>query len=365
MTIMMAPVISDRVIYDKKYWKNIHGVDLSHWTDNSLFKTKSILISYAYCRKEFFAIRDINNVKEFLDVSKDVLVIGDSGGFSAFTKGINIDPKDLAAWANNSVDVLASLDVPYTKGKEVIDISIVEQHAKRSRNLTEKQLKDLSDEVEFMPVLHGRNEREIQVWWDIAVKPFLEVSDGIFLAPDNIDYAVFQLEWVRRFTDVRKIHVLGFNYPSLYFVKLYEKFFDRITFDSSTHHKNSENATFMLPFTLKKLVMGQRHQGGRKRYIIESPPTWRLCDCNVCRFFEERFSITRLYMPDDFTSFHALSLHNCYVLQHFFDISNQLLFKSNLKYLHKNVKKRVNEAIMYIESKEFPPKTHSTLGDVV
>ena len=118
-----------------------------------------------------------------------------------------------------------------------------------------------------------------------------------------------------------------------------------------------------MPYTLQGIKFGQRIKHGKKT----SCPKIRICDCPVCRFFETHYSIERMYLPDDYMSYHALSLHNNYVLQQFFDLS-KVLFNILLRVVPEKVRAKVTEAIDWIESKEFPPKKFSvqhSLSEVV
>ncbi|MEM2080183.1 MAG: hypothetical protein QW104_05825 [Nitrososphaerota archaeon] len=317
MSIHISPVITDRTVYDKKYWKNIHGVDLAHWTDNSLFKLPFVTISYYYATVVANKHRSLRNVRDYLEVSKDITVLGDSGGFSLYTLGEDVDIKSLALWYNESVNIGVNPDVPFAKRRKPATIEKIKKCAEATAKRTSELIKYLEPHVELYLALHGRSVKEIELWYSIAVEPFMDRASGIASTSALNIYMPIHLLWIKENRIARKVHLLGISGSSSIFAYCLKDYFERITFDSQTHSAASKSAAFLVPYTSKYLYFGQRAKDGREKLPV---PSSKLCVCPVCEFWANHYDITRLYSPDDFNSFHCLALHNLWAMANMYRI---------------------------------------------
>jgi hypothetical protein len=323
--IIPTPALSGaEILFEARRWKKAIGdKDLAWWTKDSIIKHNGLLISFYHA---YYTNTMPGKMRfcENISVDKDVLVVGDSGGFQVFKLNATIDPSLVFEWQTINCNIALSLDCPYEKANKIdeyIPKEKIEKAIEKSRANIEVIAKKLEKRsVKFYPVLHGRNLDETKMWWDRVIKPFLNVSDGI--AVNNVgryyESYLHQLAFVAR-EGIRNVHVLMLFGIGALGVYAFKNYFDLITFDSQGFNFSAAMGTYVLPFTLKRVEVG------RKRVDKFELP----CLCPVCKLAEE-YKIDILN-PNTITDYELLKLHNLYVMLQIYKMADYDL--SSVDYL--------------------------------
>ncbi|MEM3426096.1 MAG: hypothetical protein QXW42_04355 [Thermofilum sp.] len=321
--------IHSRALNERKYWQNVGGKDLAFWTKNSLFKYRYIICSYPYYSGLMGVRRD--DLRKELDIDDDIVIFVDSGGFTFASVGQDVDVEAYAHWCNrNSIDFCINPDVPVSVTYQgVIDRFSGERSeqfvkkAMKTYDRTKLFLNKLDDNIKVFLALHGGGIKELELWWEYAIEPFLDRAYGIAFAPHPYRYLSLQLLWlIENFNTIRNIHMLGVSSSvgvlAYLIAKLFPGKFDMIGFDSATPHKASARARFIIPYTCEFIDFGLR---GKRSWSCDEIPKERICECPVCNYWVSRHPYELLLRPDDFESYQCLALHNQWALSKFYALA--------------------------------------------
>lgn len=337
--VIPVPALGDAYIFvGKKAWKSAYGKDLCWWTDNALFKHKALLISYYQAMGGFKGNIGLKspNFREEFEIPKDVLVVGDSGGYTIYTKGIQINPEAVIFWQVENSDIAIALDVPFkriTSKQKVPPEEVYTKVMKTAENI--KAVRRIVEDkgIKFFPVLHGTNKRELDVSWEIAVKPFLDIADGVCAAVIAMEPITIPLQ-VGYLLDkgIEKAHLLqafAFNALPTYVFKDKFKF---LAFDSRGFGDQSRFAKFISPVTLRSIEFGRKTE----------VPNYPLCECPACKLAYNNNLLKTMYNPKTPKQYLLLLLHNLYQWLQLFKVANY-----SLEPLEKLMPPKVKEAIEF------------------
>lgn len=339
--VEFTPTISGPFLRESPSLWESYSKKLNWWTRESVIYHPYVLLSYYYAKHNPYIEGVLG--REYFRIPSDTVVVGDSGGYTVYTKGISLNPVDVARWQSENVDVAIGLDIPYEKSTEHVPLSTVEKHAEKSyKNYVEQynELLKADRRVKFYPVLHGRNIREIRTWYGIAIKPLLKdldlKIDGIAMSfpPSRPEIAVLQTNFVlMEVPDLKYAHWFQGSSWNMLPAFAYKSDFELLTFDAQGFNESSKYATVYMTPLLDKLKLG------RKSDITPK------CFCPVCQYAVNNLGKTYDYLrnPKSALDYLLLQLHNLALTIWFYEIA-KVDVKVLLKYASNNVRQAYNMA---------------------
>lgn len=246
------------------------GYSLDWWTDSAIFRYPSLMVSAFYGMDNW-------NFRQFYNIPKnDFLLVADSGGYQVSTQKVTIEPTEVLSWMEANVDVGMTLDVPPPMSSKVVGISknfkLAAQHSKRNYEI---MYRNWDGKLELLKVIHGWTPEQLDYWHNLtkeydfsglafSAKPFTEERVAIVLAKAN-DFGA------------EKVHIfLGTGETTSPLIIYAKRFFDRLTFDSSSFSRSGAiYRQYWLPTRLSKSIdFGKQYKGKLKRLP---------CSCPVCQ----------------------------------------------------------------------------------
>lgn len=285
---------------------------LNWWGDKAPFNYPALLASAWYGMKDSFSYRDKYGIPR-----ENFLLIGDSGGFQALTQGIWMEPVEIIKWQEENCDVAIMFDIPPVDPNAIFkplgDDEFVKRAAKSLRNYEIMvDNRDLDSKLELLKVVHGHNKKRLSYWWD-QVKHV--ECDGLSFAPKPPDAITtakvlgFAME-----QEEKNVHILlGSGFETVCILAYASRFFDRLTFDSTSFSvKGARLRQYTLPHDLKMKI----HFGESQNHDMTRLP----CDCPVC----SRISMKDVVDARSSRQAGILSLHNLYVFLRYVDYVHAL-----------------------------------------
>jgi|GEM_PF-3991642 len=280
------------------------------WREECPIYIPYVLISYGNVYL-FPEIRE--NTREVAKISKDVKVMVDSGGFQIYSRGIKIDVESLTNWQLRMGDYIIGLDYPIEVGKSLQEVI---KHAEISYNNYKLQIKlmnNLAKERYFI-VLHGNDDEQMEKWWEIAIEPLIDDVFGVAYAPRiKTPINVFNgLKFLYK-KGVKRVHLLAATgYKLLTTIKLFDKYFEFLSTDSSTHTIQASKGSILIPYARSTKSGRFGYKGLRSGIKYDTLS----CICPVCR----RFCDTQLYSLaklNTVSRYAIASLHNLFWIYSF------------------------------------------------
>lgn len=328
------------------------------WKENSEFFYYPALLVSAYYGMKY------PNFREKFGIGKSVLLIGDSGGFQAWTKGEHLEPVEVLRWLERNCQVGMTLDIPppYPSLQSVkLHFSDFKAVAKQSaRNYQIMVNNRVNYDLKLLKVFHGVSWDELEFFYGLTKD--IE-ADGWCLAPkpvgDPFSIAV-QFAYLQDKGELERsyFHVLalsGFrNLPVIFYIK--SKLSDsRITFDSSTWAVGNIYRRMLFPFSLESSSVELQIGSRPNRLLSVSSKNMEKfgdnlpCFCPVC----SRFTLSDL-IKDTYISGLIISLHNLYCILLYVQYLDFLSKDPELLklWIEKNSPDRVLKAIEFIELSE-------------
>jgi tRNA-guanine family transglycosylase len=242
------------------------------WNDKSTFKYSYIFASYL-THKTFKRLRE-----EFM-IDSDVVLFSDSGGYATFSRGVSVDPHELAEWYNSAgIDLAMQLDFPpYVDARKsaVVDFDEkLELTVKSSKILLER----VKSSIGLYATIHGNNYKQYDMW-----RTAMEcVSDSWFgwavgVAPVNDPTAVLRLiRYLESFKNEKPVHFFesGDAVCFLLIARYANKRGLFVTADS-TYASTAAQSGMLYMTVFGKLVT----IGPKQDVSIKSP---LICMCPVC-----------------------------------------------------------------------------------
>lgn len=196
------------------------------WQEDSIFNYNSLLIS-------FFYGRGLDNCRDDLTIPKDVLLIGDSGGFQILTLGADIKPLDVSKWYEEiGVDIGFTLDIPTkTDDSEQIFSKKMETSNDNANIMAENQ----DDTKKLYLVVHGNTINKMERWYEDGKRE--HDWGGICVAKRNnsilttANILLFAIE-----QEIENCHILkATSKDDFYLLYYFSDRFDLLTSDSSSY----------------------------------------------------------------------------------------------------------------------------------
>ena len=310
------------------------------WEDESIFHHDSLLIS------AFYGI-ELDNCRKKLNIPKDVLFIGDSGGYQILTMGVDISPLRVVQWfERNEVNIGFTLDLPVK-----LDDSneIFMKKMKKSNNNANLMMKNRHNLKKLYLAVHGNTFDRMEKWYCDGTKE--HDWDGICMAkrsPTVMTTAKILLFAINK--DIKNIHVLkATSWDDLCILSYFENKFDLITSDSSSYSYGSRFREYINPLSGQTIFLG-------KRFAERNGDVKRLpCKCPAC-------STTNLEeLNGDKKDIGVLiNVHNLWLQLDWIDKLDAI--KDDKELLLKIMTPKAKEAVKFIND-GINPKTSSTLFD--
>lgn len=289
------------------------GTSVFWFAKEPIVKYDKVLFSYQYGGKIVPSYRDMyigDHIKS---------IIGDSGGFSAASLGVKLDPIDVIRWENNFCDIGFTLDLPpfdsdpihggFLTGDKMVKCAEI------SNKNAEIMMSRKSEDLKLYLVVQGNSRQTRQDWLDGGMKEYKD-WDGFSLSvkPQHDPYTL--IDWLKFAidNDMKNIHILGVTGKITMGVLVYfSKYFDSVKVDSSSHSKGSRYRKYILPYNLgRDVVMSERN---------DSIPTTLPCDCEVCRFLKDHKVFQQKDIKQSLLGF-FINSHNMLQYVRFVDMLN-------------------------------------------
>lgn len=273
---------------------------LKFWNKNSLFYYPQLLLSTYYCLKE-----KITNLREQINIEKEVQIIADSGGFQMSSETETYSPynaKDIIEWQQtNNVQIGFILDkIPRNDHTKHFNYCLL----KTNENINEAT-KYWNGSMLLYNILQGSSVKNMELWYKTVSEYKLSgwCVGGVVGEPNNfkiISKVLFLLD-----KGVRKnIHVLGQSNVSICkYLAYMNNDIENITFDSSSYSFGGRQRTYVLPILDKniKLRFGKKRDHNLKRIP---------CDCPFCSKIDD---ISFYDRDGDNIYGSTMDLHNLFV----------------------------------------------------
>ena len=227
------------------------GYGFSWWTEKSPFYYPRILVS------AYYGMKDSHFYRDELEIGKDVMFMGDSGGFqiaSTRKKGGNLKgltPLNVLEWLKENCDIGLALDIPPTlSGAQPTDQEY--EWAKKTlvehNNIYERHRDDLM----VYNVLHGETDERMKDWYD-SVKDTSFEGWAVGLKPSS--HPILQargLGFMARNGHTENIHVLGASgFDVIPLFAHASKTINNLTYDSSSYNRGVIERQYIVPMNLR------------------------------------------------------------------------------------------------------------------
>lgn len=219
---------------------DLHGRVFSRLTDRekqARMENKWFLESYHYIHKQ----SSVNKIRR-----DGVKVFLDSGAFSAFTKGVDVDMKGYCRYIQENADIIETVDG--------VQCASVLDGIGDPLKTWQNQLAMESLGVRPLPCFHyGEDERYLD--WYIERYPYITLGGMVPISTPQLIHWLDRL-WERHLTDGAgrpKVKVHGFGLTSLPLMKRYPWY----SVDSSTWVQWAANGMLLIPGTGQVNVSSQ------------------------------------------------------------------------------------------------------------
>jgi len=303
--IRFTPAISG--LEDRgKIEKEGNSFTLDWWTKTAMFNYDALMISTFYGLEK-------SNFREYYNIPrKNFLLFADSGGFQIFSQKIKIEPLYVLKWQERNVDVGLTLDVPPLDASQNVvgDFDTFKRAAEQSKRNYLIAHRNWNEKLELLKVIHGSSPSRLD-YWKKTVED-LEFS-GYAFSPKPVcaETVAIVLAYAKEI-GAKKIHIFLGSGEVVTPIMIYaRKFFDRLTFDSSSF--SSAGARYRRYYLPYKISRGISFGGGYNGKIKNLP-----CSCPVCQLATVKDMNAEGSLPGG-----LIALHNLYVyLQYYHFLTN-------------------------------------------
>jgi tRNA-guanine family transglycosylase len=278
------------------------------WKEGILNK---VLVSAIYAKERN------QNLREFMNADKNVVIFLDSGGFTILRKKLMFDPVEILRFQENSdVNIASTLDYPLSPSmsyheklrrvQKTIDNAILMLKAKRN------------DDLKLYASIHAWDFRSAKI---ITSKLSNYEFDGLAigsLVPIRSNYSkIVEIicsvkSYLKKLHDDKKIHCFGFSgIDGIFMAGL----LGVDSFDSTTYLTYAKYRHYILPQTGQRICLGLNVKT-EKRYILDELP----CNCPICKKYSAED-----FIQNTSKAVGLLSLHNLYVLTSYVKLINNAL----------------------------------------
>jgi len=329
------------------------------WKKDSHFYYPSLLISAYYGMK-------YPNFRKHFEIGDDILFIGDSGGFQAWSKGEQLEPIQVLRWLENNADVALTLDVPPPMSSmqaRRLSWEGFKSSAKQSARNYEIMSRNRENyDVKFVKVLHGVSVEELEYFYNL-VKDI--EFDGWSLAPkppSNPLSIAAQFSFLfekGELDDIDWLHILGVSgsstMPLVYYIKSKLNAKNNFSFDSSSWATGYLYRRVIFPFTFfneGELQIGKNP--GKKLSVgphnYEKFDGIMPCFCPIC----SKVNIEDLVSGSSVRGGLLISLHNLYSILQLCQFLNFLSRDTEVlrEWIYENCTEKTIKAVEFIELSE-------------
>lgn len=317
------------------------------WREEGFFQHSHLLISVYYGMYGKLKNGPTKNIRKNLGFPEDKILFGDSGGFQSQTLGKVVPNEDIFEWYENNCDYGFVQDFPqkYVEmartgvRREWNDKDFLKRSAEFQAESNQEFLRQKFTKCKLYNVLHGENVQQMDFWFDTVKndKMFGWASGQKPTEPFRI---AFKLAYFYKKGIKKNIHIFAASGSTTIPLMVYAtKYFDNITFDSSSWAVGDMYRSFINPMALgTKITIGD---------ISSARYTKLPCSCPVCINIKN----TRMMYDGKAISSNLISLHNLYWMLWTVDRWKELLgvekdFKSTV---YHTCSQEVTHAIEYLD----------------
>lgn len=224
---------------------------------------------------------------------KEGFLMGDSGGFTVMTLGVNIDPREVLLWqVRERCSAGMILDVPpVSPDKERIFTEALKATCENVRAARSLYIKAVGEKgrppFKWWGVVHGWEPEELETWWKAVrnVYPFTEQGEGWGFKPrPNITPLTTArvMGWIKKHPEVKRAHFLmttGVDAVAVLMCLGERAGLEFVTYDSTTFTLNATNRLLQTPAKdglSWETANERKEQDHLRRYLIEK------CTCASC-----------------------------------------------------------------------------------
>jgi len=334
--VTYTPAFPTAFVRKRRYWWWKRG--------ESLLFHSSLLVSAGL-------FIDKVNFREKCEIGKDVLVVGDSGGFQIL-KGVKefLEPVRILRWQERNVDVGITLDVPPLNPKNLGPLNDIERFRKCARmsarfNEIMERNRETNDLI-LLKVLQGGVKKELEIWYNETKK---QKFDGYALSikpPNDPMQVALHTTFIHEKEAPERVHIfLGSGFDVIPTIIYASQLFRHVTFDSSSPFTLGMNYRWYLTPTFPKFKIRIAPIKGVVPKLKNLP-----CDCPVC---------TTHNCSDFVENGPLIALHNLYVFLTYISFVKSLLQDREVfldfveRFCSERTKKSIEFIDMYMEGKEF------------
>jgi hypothetical protein len=329
----VPPVVQQYFTLSKHDQKVFGKYACSWWEDHSIIKYPSCLISYKYALD---SPNSYNNVRKNYRIPDDVEVFVDSGAFTAVSRKIVLDPKNVFNWQERNGDVAFILDVipadveiASTVGRQVVKHYGFEEFKKNAQetyknceiffNLRKNKHPKIYAITHGIPIrnlITNELEEMYEYWYDILKDfPF----DGWATGFKPVHNPLLQAVALMKLYDKghrENIHLLGVaaakTIPVMIWAKRYIK---NITFDGTRYGHGAMTRMYFYPENITDF----KFWGDKKFRQPGKGISWDYesgkvnCKCKVCEIVKENVGNLLFYNSSGSFPGALIGLHNILV----------------------------------------------------
>jgi hypothetical protein len=166
---------------------------------------------------------------------KNFLLVADSGGYQISTQKVPIEPIKVLKWMEANVDVGMTLDVPPLDMslKVVGTFENFKRGARNSKRNYDIMYRSWDGKLDLLKVIHGSKPEWIKYWYDL-MKDYEFSGLAFSPKPLTVESVAINLAFANH-VGAKKVHIfLGTGADITPLTVYAKKFFDRLTFDSSS-----------------------------------------------------------------------------------------------------------------------------------
>jgi len=294
------------------------------FSEKSIFIHPEVLVSYYYSGR-------IADYRKKLHIRDDVRLWADSGGYSIFTQGGTINPREVLTWQEENANIAFSLDIPpaasfnttrCSPGRVVYhQVKEFEKHAQLSyKNNVDFQSLRTSDKLKIYNVIHGYNKETLDIWWNCVTKNIHFEGYATGTKPTHnilLQAMCVMFLWHKGVRE--RVHLLGVAGINVIPVLVWmSQYIDLISFDSTSYGYGARTRAYMLPDRIRYYT----HFG--KKYLVKKNRLTILnCPCPICQDVKtpDYFCESGITWPGM-----LISLHNLWLVKHYVEELEKVLF---------------------------------------
>jgi len=347
-----VPAIGEQIITNILTTKDtMDGKNLSWWEDEkSIFQHSAVLVSafYGLMREPDEVDEGTPYYRQRLNITKNTLFIGDSGGFQKATMQNNpayqdtlkkLTPERVTQWQEDNCDIGLILDKPpYWKPKGATKVNWTTSDPRKFQDALDFTCHSAEvavnqydpKKMKLFGVLQGRNYNDLIKWHDQISK---YEFDGWALAPKPTTdvmavamYAAFAIEMGFK-VPLHFLAISGLNTIALIIYLLRkdehgEQYFPYgITSDSSSYNTGSIYRRYMVPSDYNMYLILGRNQdefnaaGEKTKEANPNSSTIEIlpCSCPICSHTTPDLMRTSNNLAGISLSLHNLSMYNSFI----------------------------------------------------